>query len=55
MSFVDRFLIGRNQILSNDLILSGFELIISQLFSLADELNDIFEFHVFFDFLHISS
>ena len=55
MSFIDRFLSNLGQILGNDLIFFGFVFVIGELIGLADKLNDIFEFHILLNFLHIDS
>ena len=53
VSFVDRLLADLGQVLGNSVILPWLELEVCELFGLADQLNDVFEFHVFVDFLDI--
>jgi hypothetical protein len=53
MSFIGWFFVDLGEILCDDLILFRLVLIVGKLLSLAHQLDDIFQFHVFVDFLDI--
>lgn len=53
MGFVDRFFIHTYQVLVNNLLFSGFVLEVTQLFSLRNKLNDVFQLHILVDSLNV--